>query len=138
MAEHQFKGDLGDVADILGVKVAQELFDKLPGIEFKVPLNIHDGHPLSLIDPNIAARLIEEFPGDQLYIPVKMDLHGQAKVAKIKQLVQSGMTPYEIAIKVHVTERYVRKIISCKNIQRPRKVDPAQYDLIDWLNDNDN
>lgn len=136
MADHQFKDDLGDIADILGPDVAQELFDKLPGIEFKVPLQYSEHNPLAYVDREIAEKVIAEFPGDKFYVPVKIET--QDKVSEIKRLIKAGKTPREVALLIHVTERYVRKVISSHNIPKARKVDPNQIDLIDWLKDTDN
>lgn len=135
MPKHHFKDDLADVADILGEDVAQELFAKLPGIEFKVPMQFSIHNPLVNIDREIADRIIATFPGDKFYIPVKIDLTD--KVATIKQLVKSGKSPRDVALEVHVTERYVRKVMADNGIKKPRQVDQNQIDLIDWLNDTD-
>lgn len=135
MPKHLFKDDLADVADILGEDVAQELFNKLPGIEFKVPMQFSIHNPLAHIDREIAERIIAEFPGDKFYIPVKIE--PTDKIIRIREQVKAGKSPREVALNVHVTERYVRKVMADHGIKKPRQVDPNQIDLIDWLNDTD-
>ena len=124
--------DMQDIADICGHDVALELLQKLPGVEIKVPLHWSAENPLARISREAADKIIEAAPGTKFYVPTRTD---RASKTKARQLHGEGKSTLDIALELHVSERYVRMLLQGrKALPKPRKVDDRQVDLEDFLN----
>lgn len=124
--------DMRDVAEICGDDVAEELLAKLPGVEVKVPAKWSAHNPLARIDRAKAERLILDFAGNKFYVPTHSDRLDTRKLAR--QMAQDGQNTIDIALKLNVSERHVRNLLSGKRLARRRVVDDRQIDLEDYLN----
>ena len=131
MVDRSYTEDLADIAAICGEDVADELLAKLPGIEIKVPLHWREDHPLALIDRDKADCIIRHLSGNKFYIPTRTDRTDNR--AEALKLHATGLSTIEIALKLHVSERYIRMILSDKRIPIRRKCDDRQIDLEEYL-----
>ncbi|WP_102866751.1 hypothetical protein [Pseudovibrio exalbescens] len=128
----QLTEDMRDVCEICGEDVALELLTKLPGVEVKVPARWSEANPLSRISRDKAERLIADFAGNKLYVPTHADRLDTRKIAR--QMAQDGQNTIDIALRLNVSERHVRNLLSGKRLPRPRKVDDRQIDLEEFIN----
>ncbi|MBO9421729.1 hypothetical protein J7481_19635 [Labrenzia sp. R4_2] len=132
MSSPFFTEDMRDIADICGRAVALELLAELPGVEIKVPLQWSPDNPLSRLKRETADIIIREFAGNKFYVPTRRERIDTKAAAR--RLNKQGKSKLEIAIELHVSERYVRGILSGgKTAARARKVDDRQIDLEDFL-----
>ncbi|WP_310620905.1 hypothetical protein [Flexibacterium corallicola] len=123
--------DMSAVLEHCGEEVAQELMDRLPGVEIKVPLAYSKGNPLTRLEVETAECIIEKFAGEKLYVPttaVRID-----KVAAAREMRKEGKTSLEVALALEVSERYARTLLSRTGLPKPRRVHPDQIDLEDYL-----
>ncbi len=123
--------DMRDIYDICGEGVVEELLNKLPGVEVKIPLKWSPSNPLARIERVLADLLIAELPGNKIYIPTHVG-RGETRQAALK-MREDGMTTLAIGLELGVSERYARTLVSGKRLQRRKVVDPRQVDLEDFL-----
>ncbi len=125
LAEHQFTKDMKDVADTIGVEVAQNLVDTLPGLEVKIPKVWSPDSVLALLDRKTADVLIKFYPGDILYVPT-MKFSAETRPAAIRLHAQ-GRSNRQIALELKVTERHIRNLLNSE--PRLKKHDHRQIDM---------
>ena len=121
--------DMSMIADILGRDVVNELMTKLPGIEVKVPLHWTEDNPLARLKRETADLLIKSFPGDKFYVPTR--IRQLDNKAEVRRLASEGLSTIDIAIRLRISERYVRMCMAGKAL--PRRTDPRQIDIEDIL-----
>lgn len=132
MARSFFSEDMADIADICGQAVALELLSVLPGVEIKVPLTFSPDNPLSRLKRETADLLIKELAGNKFYVPTRRERIDTKAAAR--RLNREGQSSLEIALALHVSERYVRILLADRKRPAKRvKVDERQIDLEDWL-----
>lgn len=119
-------GDMADVAERCGDDVAAELAAKLHGIVVHVPTEMGTDSVLRLIDPAIAARLMERFAGDIIYVSRRRTV---SREAAVKALFEAGVTPKRIALKLGISQRRVQQLKKRSGARKGRQVDPRQTDL---------
>lgn len=124
--------DMEDVQAICGDDVAQELLNKLPGVEVKVPARWSANNPLARIDRDKAERLIKDLAGNKFYVPTHIGRTDTRRAAL--QLRGEGQSTIEIALELKVSERHVRNLLSGKPLPRRKIHDDRQVDLEDFLN----
>lgn len=126
--------DISDIAAICGEAVALELLASLPGVEIKVPLRWSPDNPLSRLKRETADTIIREFPGNKFYVPTRAERIDTR--AAVRRLSAQGKAAIEIALSLHVSERYVRILLAGSRAPRGRcKADDRQLDLVDWIDE---
>ncbi|WP_395173935.1 hypothetical protein [Roseibium alexandrii] len=127
-----FTEDMRDLAAICGEAVALELQAELPGVEIKVPLHWSPDNPLSRLKRETADIIIKEFAGNKFYVPTRRERVDTKAAAR--RLNSQGKSNLEIALQLHVSERYVREILAGKKKpKQSKKADDRQADLEEWL-----
>lgn len=108
------------VQDNLGDRLMVQLRRKLGGKDIKIPRGgsvLHDDHPLvRAVGHEEAARLCDLFGGETVYVP-KMNVRDDAYMKALNE----GLTNGEIADRLGVTERQVRRFFSGRNIRNPNQ-----------------
>lgn len=125
LPEHDFIGDMRDVADTLGINIAQHMVDVLPGIEIKIPLRWSKDSALSMLNRKIADIVIACYPGDVIYVSTGRNSENRRPNAI--RLRGEGKTNREIAIQLKVSERQIRHLLNTE--PRLKKPDPRQIEL---------
>lgn len=129
MTDPRLTEDMNLIGDILGMPIVEELMQKLPGIEIKVPTHWTKENPLSRLNQETADLIIGNFPGDKFYVPTR--LQPLDKKAEARRLADEGHSPLDIALTLRISERYVRMLLSGKSL--PRYVDERQLDIEDII-----
>ncbi|WP_226781852.1 helix-turn-helix domain-containing protein [Oceaniglobus trochenteri] len=97
-----------DVAEVFGVPVALKLMAHFGGRDMRFPLEPNDDHPiLSVLGDKIGRELCFFLSKQDIYIP-----HGRTTNAKpeVDALARRGLTRTEIARRLGISERHVRRL----------------------------
>jgi len=123
--DHEFTGDMADVAEYCGADIARALCEKLPGIEIKIPSVWTETSMLAALPRKVADAIIASFSAERLYIPT--DKHSPNTRGKARALHKDGLTNPEIALQLGVSERHVRSLLNSE--QGNRRADPNQIEM---------
>ncbi|MCT4654379.1 MAG: hypothetical protein N4A65_01080 [Cohaesibacter sp.] len=129
MTDPRLTEDMNLIADILGMPIVEELMQKLPGIEIKVPTLWTKENPLSRLSRETADLIISNFPGDKFYVPTRLQPFD--KKIEARRLADEGKSPLDIALTLRISERYVRMLLAGKVL--PRRFDERQLDIEDII-----
>lgn len=120
-------------AEVIGPERTLELAAAFGGLDaIYLPKGASERHLwLGVLSPSELAALSARFGGERIAIPRQAERE-EGKKRKILELVGQGLSDREIAIRVHTTQRNVRKVRSAVGIPsgRSRKGDPRQLRLI--------
>lgn len=131
---------MGAVAEKCGVEVAEALMRELPGARFFVPKVFTGSGPLAPLGRELAEAFIAEYAGDIVYIPSRLDTRptAQERFEEIEALIDEGLTTWQIAAKLGISQARVfqiRREVGAPKISK--KPDPLQLDLFKPPKDDD-
>lgn len=118
MSEHDFTGDLADVADVLGTDVAAALRACCGGLEITIPERPPHAGPLAEMPAEMLKRLCATFPRDRLYVSKGTAPRPGETRARALRLARRGLTRAEIARRLGITDRQVRKHLSGRAVRQ--------------------
>ncbi len=125
----EFSGDLADVAAVLGAEVARALRAACGGLEIVIPETPPTSGPLAELPREMLEQLCATFPRDRLYIAKGTCPRPGETRRRVQCLADDGLTTQQIARRLGITDRQVRRHLSGRAIaQRP---DPRQLRLFD-------
>ena len=118
---------LRDVALVIGREAALRLASECGGVLMYVPTEVHADHPwCRAVGEAAFAKLAAAFGGQRVDLP--RGTHVRLAKAQILDMHAKGMTGRAIALSLHVTERYVRRVLD--GIPGPEGApDPKQMKL---------
>jgi len=125
----EFCGDLKEVADILGPEVARALRGACGGLEIVIPEKPPASGPLSELPREMLEQLCATFPRDRLYIAKGTCPRPGETRARVHDLARRGMTTQQIARRLGITDRQVRRHLAGRRLSAPH--DPRQMSLFD-------
>ena len=106
-ADADLPGVLDEIADIAGRDAALDLAATFGGSTLHVPApgRVHRHALCHVLGDERARQVAERFQGEQVYIP-------QARRASVLRLRSQGLSRREIAKRLGVSDRTVRRILS--------------------------
>lgn len=116
---------MGKLQDELGQEVVTLLSGAAGGRLISVPMTYTKGSKIDrTFGPTLAIVLIDNFPGDRIYIPMHPSVApqkgGNIKTRRVVRLHKSGRTAEQIASHLKTTVRTVRNHLQ-KAREKPRK-----------------
>lgn len=127
--------NLRKLAALIGVCATRELAAECGGLDnVYIPRTASKGHPWrAVIGDEAWAKVVAEYGGQHLDLPLGTFIGVETKKTAIHALASQGHPNREIARQLHVSERYVRRVVNdVKGItpSRQRSVaDPKQLPL---------
>ena len=100
---------LRDVDELLGRETAIALVKAFPGRDLHVPKTVTPA--LAALDDAIAGQLVETFGGEVLYVPRRVRRRDSNR-KEIIELAKLSLSPVEIADRLGMSPRWVRKVLS--------------------------
>lgn len=115
-----------DIADVFGLGMVFALVEHFGGRELRIPHKLKSDHELLALGQTRALQLCEFCPEDTINVPISLDRHRVSKRLKrnVDELSKQGFKRGEIAQKLGITQRHVRRLAN-----RGSGVDPRQMDL---------
>lgn len=127
-----------DIAESLGMETASALVEHFGGGRVWIPQQWREDHPLNIIGEDRARQLCEHFGPSGLDVPKSLIAH-EARFGVIRQLEKEGVSRLEIARRLGLTDRTIRRDLRRSGASRvtsrraTRFIDPRQIDLEDLL-----
>lgn len=116
---------LREVAEVIGRDAALRLAQECGGVLIYVPTEVHPEHPWCIaVGEEAFAKLAHAFGGQRIDLP-RGSFIRLAK-AQILEMAAQGMSTRAIAMKLHVTQRHVRRVLEGMTIVAN---DPKQMKL---------
>lgn len=104
---------LREVADVVGEEDALRLARACGGVETRVPRD-HAAHHIwrSAVGAGSFAKLVHVFGGRLVSLPRGLHVASPRRRAEVLELHASGRTAREIALRLGLTERHVRRLLA--------------------------
>ncbi|AKH36878.1 MULTISPECIES: Mor transcription activator family protein [Nitrosomonas] len=114
---------LQEIAELIGLPATLQLVQHYGGVRLYVPKRLSEDHILITIVGEIAAlKLVERFGGlDHFDIPKAQTISLALRNAKIRE-EKSTSSVRQLALKYHLTERQVRKILAIEHQEESRQM----------------
>lgn len=113
------KSDIEFVAEVISVDVARRLVECYPGVELRIPMKIKKTthHLVTSLGMRNAKALCRYAGADTIHVPRFLPYALKPKDAQsrneiIRELVLEGVSRREIALKLGLTQRHVRRLIN--------------------------
>lgn len=94
-----------------GLATAEALLTGYGGTRIYIPHVWHDRHWLNRIGQDHAKLLILHFAGESFAVP-RNTVAGKERTRMIRQLAEQGLGRNEIALKAHVSRRWVEMVLA--------------------------
>ncbi|MEN5083701.1 Mor transcription activator family protein [Bosea sp. TWI1241] len=120
------------VCEQFGVEAAVALVREFGGTEIYIPADWREDHPLNIVGEDLAKALCNLIGGATVVIPKEL-MTSEARHRRARELAERGCKMSEIARALHLTERYVYKLLSAEPKSRRSKrrfVDPRQISFL--------
>ncbi len=102
---------LVDVAETLGLRVAQGLIQHFGGLEVKFPVAPKPDHPvIKALGAEDGRALCEFLGGQQIYVPHRRPPRSMR--AEVMALQEAGLDRPAIARRLGISQRYVRMLVN--------------------------
>ncbi|MDV7340989.1 hypothetical protein RYZ26_15390 [Terasakiella sp. A23] len=126
----KIRKSLQEIVDLCGFNVARDLVRAFPGVKIYIPKSGANA-AVDQLDPKVKEAICTHFAGEYIEVPKTIydDTESLRNIAI--SLRQEGLGNAQIAIKLEITERYLRKLL--KGVPRKKVVDARQIDLEDYL-----
>lgn len=131
----QWRGIMGEVASKCGEDVAHALMRHLSGTHLYVRYTYAEKGPLALLEREHAEALIQHFAGQYIDIPSLLATRTKPedRFSQVEAMVNEGLTTYQIAARLGMSQRYVFKIR--KAAGAPKILDKAHPDQLPLFED---
>jgi hypothetical protein len=113
------------IAVSIGVEGALLLVSSLGGLEYYIPRNATEQHPLSqLLGYERFRALMTSHGGIRIAIP--RDPYAHLAKGRVIAMLEARVDPRTIARECQVTQRYVRRVAALVGLSVPAPIDPRQ------------
>lgn len=110
----EWPATLRELATLIGAPLTLELAAKCGGLDnVYIPLQVSKGHPwLEVVGPEAWQTIVDNYGGQHLDLPLGTFIGVETKKVRIHELAEKGHTNRDIARQLHVSERYVRRVVN--------------------------